>query len=215
MYAKTSKHLINFFYTKITLSRLHYIFSAIFFLPEKKSCLRPSSLVVLLFSLLINSIVTNPAHASLDTPLKNLKGEQHKISEYIGHGKWVVLNIWGTRCPPCREEVPELVRFHDEHKTSDAIVLAIAIDFPSYGYAKKNEVSRFAEDYFIDFPILLSDSSITKKIGLGRLEGLPTTYIFTPNGEVVGKQVGGITQKILEDFISEQKRQVSGNNNKH
>ena len=97
--------------------------------------------------------------------------------------------------------MPELVRFHDEHKNKDAIVLGIAIDFPSYSYAKQDEVTSFAEDYLIDFPILLSDSSITEKIGLGRLEGLPTTYLFNPDGNVVGMQVGGITGKILEDFI--------------
>jgi len=149
--------------------------------------------------------VSTNANASLDIVLNSIDDSEHKLSEYIGHGKWVVLNIWGTRCPPCREEMPEFVRFHDEHKNSDAIVVGIAIDFPSYGYAKKNEVISFADDYLIDFPLFLSDSSITEKIGLGRLEGLPTTYLFNPDGEVVGMQVGGITQKILEDFIKKTK----------
>ena len=94
------------------------------------------------------------------------------------------------------------MRFHDEHNNHDAIVVGIAIDFPSYGYAEKDEVIEFSDDYLIDFPVLLNDSSITDKIGLGRLEGLPTTYIFDPSGEVVGAQVGVITKKILEDFIN-------------
>ncbi len=148
---------------------------------------------------------SNIAYADLDVSLKSIDGEQHKVSQYIGHGKWVVLNIWGTRCPPCREEVPELVRFHDDHHDSDAIVVGIAIDFPSYGYAKQTEVANFADDYLIDFPILLSDASITSKLGLGRLEGLPTTYLFNPSGAIVGTQVGGITKKILEDFINNYK----------
>ncbi len=151
--------------------------------------------------LLLTSLLSGNAYASFDVSLKSIDDSQHKLSEYIGKGKWVVLNIWGTRCPPCREEMPELVHFHDAHKDKDAIVLGIAIDFPSYGYAKRDEVVSFADDYLIDFPILLSDSSITQKIGLGRLEGLPTTYLFNPAGDVVGMQVGGITSKILEDFI--------------
>ncbi|NOQ88471.1 MAG: redoxin domain-containing protein [Gammaproteobacteria bacterium] len=151
--------------------------------------------------LLLIALLSGNASASLDVSLKSIDDSQHKLSEYIGKGKWVVLSIWGTRCPPCREEMPELVRFHDEHKDKDAIVVGIAIDFPSYGYAKQDEVISFAEDYLIDFPILLSDSSITQKIGLGRLEGLPTTYLFNPNGDVVGMQVGSITSKILENFI--------------
>ena len=163
-----------------------------------RSCLFISTLL---------SITSNNVHASFDITLKSIDDSEHKLSEYIGQGKWVVLNIWGTRCPPCREEMPELVRFHDEHKNNDGIVVGIAIDFPSYGYAIKDEVIDFADDYLIDFPILLSDASITDKIGLGRLEGLPTTYLFNPSGEVVGVQVGGITKKILEDFINKKKLQ--------
>jgi len=155
-------------------------------------------------------------HASvpLDLALYGLDGSKHKLSEYIGNGQWVVLNIWGTRCPPCREEVPELVSFHDEHHDEGSIVVGIAIDYPSYGYAKKDEVIAFSNDYLIDFPILLSDATVTEKLGLGRLEGLPTTYIFDPEGNVVGTQVGGITKKILENFIDKIKQKNSHINKK-
>ncbi len=160
---------------------------------------------IILITLFLLSLTSIKTYASLDISLKSIDGSQHNLSEYIGHGKWVVLNIWGTRCPPCREEMPELVSFHDEHKDSDGVVVGIAIDFPSYGYAKKDQVIAFADDYFIDFPILLSDASITEKIGLGRLQALPTTYLFNPGGTIAGMQVGGITQKIIEDFINKAK----------
>jgi thiol-disulfide isomerase/thioredoxin len=165
--------------------------------------------------MMLLSMASLNVYASLDISLESIDDKEHKLSDYIGHGKWVVLNIWGTSCPPCREEMPELVRFHDEHKDSDAIVVGIAIDFPSFTYAKKDAVIAFADDYLIDFPVLLSDSSITETIGLGRLEGLPTTYLFDPSGIVVGVQVGGITKKILEDFINKNKLQSpnSLNNN--
>ena len=161
-----------------------------------RSCLVISTLL---------SVTSSNVYASFDLTLKSIDDSEHKLSEYIGKGKWVVLNIWGTRCPPCREEMPELVSFHDEHKDDDAIVIAIAIDFPSYGYANKDEVIAFAEDYLIDFPVLISDSRITEKTGLGRLEGLPTTYLFNPGGDVVGVQVGMITKNILESFINQLK----------
>lgn len=163
-----------------------------------RSCLVISTLL---------SITSSNVYAAFDITLKSPDGSEHNLSEYIGQGKWVVLNIWGTRCPPCREEMPELVRFHDEHNSVDAIVVGIAIDFPSYGYAKKSEVIAFADDYLIDFPLLLSDANITEKTGLGRLEALPTTYVFNPGGKVVGAQVGGITKKIIEDFINKVKLQ--------
>ena len=170
--------------------------------------LKNINLTFLLFCLI--SLLSMKAHASLsDVKIEGIDGSEHALSEYIGQGKWVILNIWGTRCPPCREEMPELVQFHDEHIDSDGIVVGIAIDFPSYGYAKKQEVIDFADEYLIDFPLLLSDSTISEKIGLGRLEGLPTTYVFSPAGKIAGVQVGGITKKIIEDFINKTKLKSS------
>jgi thiol-disulfide isomerase/thioredoxin len=148
-------------------------------------------------------LTTFNATAAYDLSLKSPDDNEHKLSEYIGKGQWVVLNIWGTRCPPCLEEMPELVQFHDENKDKKAIVVGIAIDFPSYGYAKKKQVADFVDDYLIDFPVLLSDASITQKLGLGVLQALPTTYLFTPNGTVVGMQIGAITKEIIENFIQQ------------
>lgn len=152
-------------------------------------------------------LITNAAFASYDISLKSIDDSQHKLSEYIGQGKWVVLNIWGTKCPPCQEEVPELVKYHDVHKEDDSIVVSIAIDFPSYTYADKDEVAEFADDYLIDFPVLLSDGSITRRLGLGRLDGLPSSYVFDPDGKVVGMQIGGVTRSTLETFIDKQKQE--------
>ena len=152
-------------------------------------------------------VFTPVATALAASPLlEGIDGKRHLFSEYIGQGKWTVVNIWGPKCPPCREETPDLVQFYDTHHTSDATVVGIAIDFPSYGYAVKQEVADFAEDFMIDYPLLLSDSTITEKLGLGHLEGLPTTYIFTPEGEVIGVQVGAVTKKILEDFLLKHKK---------
>ena len=148
------------------------------------------------------TISISPLAYSNDAILKDIEGEEHAVSDYIGKGKWTIINLWGTKCPPCREEMPDLVQFHDKHKDSDAIVVGIAIDFPSYGYAKKDEVSAFADDYLIDFPILLSNSKITQRLGLGRLEGLPTTFMYTPEGKLVGMQVGAVSKEILEKYIN-------------
>lgn len=144
--------------------------------------------------------------ATPDVVLEGIDGNRHNLNEYIGNGKWTALNIWGARCPPCLEEIPELVHFHDDHKDTNAIVVGVAIDFPSYGYADKQQVIDFVEQHLVEFPVLLSDASISERIGAGRLEGLPTTYLYTPEGELVGMQVGGITGSILENFIEKYRR---------
>ena len=163
----------------------------------------------------IASLITLPAqsYALNKVEMYDTFNHKHQLSEYIGKGKWVVLNIWATRCPPCREEIPELVFFNDAHKDSDAIVVGIAIDFPSYGYANEKEVKAFMKDNFFKYPVLLSDAMITQDLGLGRLSGLPTTFMFTPEGNVAGMQVGGITKEILEAFIRQYNKEHPGKNN--
>jgi thiol-disulfide isomerase/thioredoxin len=146
--------------------------------------------------------VSGYAATAADTRLEGLDGKQHALSEYLAKGKWTLVNIWGPTCPPCKEEIPELVLFHEEHMDKDAQVLGIAIDFPSFGYAKKQAVKKFFDDYLVDFPILLSDSTISRKLGAGMLEGLPTTYMYSPDGRLVAKQVGAITREIIENFIN-------------
>jgi len=161
------------------------------------------SIGALLF-MYVQSIIASP-----DVLLEGMDGNRHNLNEYIGKGKWTALNIWGTRCPPCMEEIPELIHFHDEHKDSNAIVVGVAIDFPGYGYARKDQVADFIEEYLVEFPVLLSDASISEKIGAGILEGLPTTYLYTPQGKLVGMQVGGITRNILENFIVKYERKTN------
>lgn len=144
-----------------------------------------------------------PAHAIdiRSSVLEGIDGNQHALGKFIGRGKWAILNIWGPKCPPCQEETPDLVQFHDDHKNHDAIVVSVAIDFPSYGYAQKKDVIRFAEDYLIDYPLLLGDGDVTQKLGLGRLTALPTTFIYTPDGELVATQIGNVTRTSIEQYI--------------
>ena len=162
-------------------------------------CFKPCLTIVTGLSMLA---VAQAAPAAPDVWLEDIDGDRRNLNEYIGKGKWTALNIWGARCPPCLEEMPELVHFHDDNQDSKAIVVGVAIDFPSFGFAKRDEVAAFVDDHLIEFPVLLSDGGISEKIGAGRLEGLPTTYLYTPRGELVAMQVGGITRTILESFIA-------------
>lgn len=155
---------------------------------------------ILIFMSCISTLQISAAFAT-DTELHDLEDNKHKVSEYTGKGKWTIINIWGAKCPPCRDEMPDLVQFHDTYKDTKAIVVGIAIDFPSYGYANKKQVSVFVEDFMIDFPVLLSDSTITNKLGLGALEGLPTTILYTPQGKLAAMQVGAVSKAILENYI--------------
>lgn len=138
--------------------------------------------------------------ASPDVSLRDLDGKSRHFSEFIGRGKWTVLVVWGPRCPPCIEEMPDLQKFHDANQ-GRAGVLGVAVDFPSFGQARPDEVAKFAGDYLISFPLLLGDGEIFTRFGGDDLLGVPTTVIYDRDGAIVARHTGSVSRDMVERFI--------------
>lgn len=139
--------------------------------------------------------------ASPDVALKDIHGQSHHFDKFIGRGKWTVLVVWGPRCPPCIEEMPELQGFHDAYKDQQAIVLGIAVDFPTFGPARRDEVAKFMEDYLISFPVLLGDAHAYTRFGGADLQGMPSTVIYDRKGAIVARHTGSVSRDMIERFI--------------
>jgi peroxiredoxin len=125
--------------------------------------------------------------------LKDTQGRVHHLSDY--RGKWVLVNFWATWCPPCLEEIPDLIALHEAHKARDLVVLGVALD-----YASKKEVIAFAARQHITYPVVLGDYKIARQIG--EIDGLPTSFLFDPAGVAVSAQSGVVTREDVEAYIS-------------
>ncbi len=121
---------------------------------------------------------------------KDTKGKVHRLDDY--KGKWVLVNFWATWCPPCLEEMPALQQLHETRK--DLVVIGIAME-----YQDKEYVKQFADDLLVTFPIVLGDNKIAAQIG--KVPGLPTTYLYNPEGRVVAQNVGALTREAVERYI--------------
>ncbi|MEA2093480.1 MAG: TlpA disulfide reductase family protein [Pseudomonadota bacterium] len=132
----------------------------------------------------------------VDYSLPDLNGKDHSLADY--RGKWVIVNYWATWCTPCQEEIPDLVEFHDRHKNDDAVV--IGVNFEDIG---GEQLKAFVDSFLISYPILRSEPLAVTP--LGPVPGLPTTYIITPDGSPVARQVGPVTAKQLDDYITRKK----------
>ncbi len=151
--------------------------------------------VVVLCGFLSTVVLAEPA---AELVLPGLDGRTYHLSDF--RGKWLVVNYWSTTCPPCVKEIGELSRFHRRHRRLDAVVLGV--DFEEIAQA---ELERFAGKHEISYPILLSPPGTPTP--LGSVIALPTTFLVTPRGEVLGRHIGPVTEDALEQFIRDQKPQ--------
>jgi len=115
-----------------------------------------------------------------DFQFKTTNGEQFKLSDNIGK-KIIVLNFFATWCGPCREEMPELNRYFNEHKTD--FFLLVGIDAEE----KQDRVEDFLKDLKLDFPAGIDEGGIQKQYGV---TVFPTTVLIGVDGKVQFYETG-------------------------
>lgn len=125
-----------------------------------------------------------------DFTARSLDGGEVKLSDF--RGQVVLVNIWATWCPPCREEMPSMQRLYEEFEGRDFEILAVSIDAPLGG---RDELGRpggdleaFAREYGLTFPILHDPSRRVED--LYQTTGVPESFIVGRDGLVYRRLAG-------------------------
>ncbi|MCB1772180.1 MAG: TlpA family protein disulfide reductase [Gammaproteobacteria bacterium] len=146
---------------------------------------------------------SGPVFASPDQfQLRDLDGREHRLVDY--RGRWVLVNYWATWCPPCLEELPELEVFHNNAE-GRAVVLGVNME-----NIDEQHLRSFVEQQFLSFPVLPAGSRPSGNGLVGPVDGLPTSYLVTPAGKIVARQVGRVTADGIESFIAQYEETQGG-----
>ncbi|HKG59297.1 MAG TPA: redoxin domain-containing protein [Pyrinomonadaceae bacterium] len=124
--------------------------------------------------------------------LKDLNGHTVRLSDNLG--KVVLINFWATWCPPCRAEMPDLVRLQREYAKQGLQIIGI-----TYPPERKDRVRRFARSLKVNYPIILGTREI--KARFSSEETLPLTVVINRDGKVSDIISGILLREEFEEKI--------------
>ena len=124
--------------------------------------------------------------------LKDTHGVQHTLAGL--RGKWVLVNFWAPWCPACIQEMPEFNALQQQHQ--DVQVIGVAVE-----YQTEKEVLNMVKKQALNYPIVFSNESSSGDFDV--IYGLPTSYLYSPDGKLIGHHLGPLTQTEIEKVMQQ------------
>lgn len=136
-----------------------------------------------------------------DFSLQNLDGETVSLADY--KGKVLVVDIWGTWCPPCRKEIPHLVELHKTYRDEGFEIVGIN-DERNLGISAEEAppvIREFAKEHGITYTCVIATDEVIEQVP--DFQGFPTTLFIDRAGKVRAKAVGYRPYANLEAIVKQ------------
>jgi len=143
-----------------------------------------------------NDLSAVPAKVNFPAPkltLRDTQGDSRSLADY--RGQVVLVNLWATWCPPCKEEMPTLQAFYEKYRERGFIIIAI-----NDGESQK-DVLQFVKDYELMFPVWLDPTHIATEQSFNTLN-LPSSFVIDRNGTIRLAWIGRISIRMLEKHVT-------------
>jgi peroxiredoxin len=125
----------------------------------------------------MSSVVMADLKAGMKAPTFSLPTLDGKTFSLNQPGKVIFLDIWATWCPPCRAEIPHVVKLAKKYAGKDVVFVGVSVD------QRKADVTKFAKAQNINYTIALDPGA--QSVGSRyQLRGIPATYIIDKSGVI-------------------------------
>ena len=144
-----------------------------------------------------NESIAHGTQADYNMPLLTIDGNQTSLSEF--EGKTIFMNFWATWCPPCIAEMPNIQQLYDGLENKDIVFVMASLD----------QDPQKAWDFVVRKGFTFPVYSVIAKPPVYDASVVPTTYVISPQGEIVMKHQG--MAKYDTDSFREFLRAVTSN----
>ncbi len=131
-----------------------------------------------------------------DFSLKTLDGQTVNLAEFAG--KPILINVWATWCPPCRDEMSTIQAAYEKYKNKGLVVLGINFTVQD----SRQDVATFVNDLKLTFPILMDESGDVSA-GLYGVHALPESFFVNTSGMIQRTLFGAMLPAELEGYLAE------------
>ena len=122
------------------------------------------------------------------------EGKESKLSDYVGKGKYVLVDFWASWCGPCKGEIPHLKELHNKFNGEKFTVLGINV---------MDQEARFKaamEEEGINYPqIVIPNGNKDNACELYGIQGIPQIILFAPDGTIVKRNLRG---EAMKEFVA-------------
>lgn len=152
---------------------------------------------VLLCLLLLCSLAGTATAASNKVSAKDIPTmDAGELLAKVGadRGKLVVVNIFASWCPPCRDEIPGLINIRKEYKEDELVMLGISVD------KSMKDLVKYVNDMGINYPVYHAKGDFIARVGV---TAVPQLLIYDKKGELVTNHRGLVDEADLKANIEE------------